>query len=141
MLENPEARSKLRRKLETWPDHRPGPVSINQALELLDMLDCQAKELIHMEHIIKEWRKRFKNRGRKNKSLKRKNALLEREADWLADEIGICSSALCEYSRNNPQCDNRHCGKCWRKRASLNDWKGVYPDGIKSVQKAVEQHK
>lgn len=39
MLESPEARAKLRHKLETWPDDRKCPVTINQALELLNMVE------------------------------------------------------------------------------------------------------
>lgn len=45
MLETPEARAKLRRKLETWPDDRKSPVTINQGLELLDMVDRLEKEV------------------------------------------------------------------------------------------------
>lgn len=41
MLESPEARAKLRRKLETWPDNRKSPVTINQGLELLDIVKKQ----------------------------------------------------------------------------------------------------
>lgn len=44
MLENPEARAKLRHKLETWPDDRKSPVTINQGIELLDMVERIEKE-------------------------------------------------------------------------------------------------
>ena len=43
MLETPDARAKLRRKLETCPDYRPSPVSINAGLELLDMVERQER--------------------------------------------------------------------------------------------------
>lgn len=39
MLESPEARAKLRRKLENWPDGHKSPVTINQGLELLDIAE------------------------------------------------------------------------------------------------------
>lgn len=44
MLEIPEARAKLRRKLETWPDDRKSPITINQGLELLDLVERLEKE-------------------------------------------------------------------------------------------------
>ena len=44
MLERPEARAKLRRKLESWPDDRKSPVTINQGLELLDMAERLERE-------------------------------------------------------------------------------------------------
>lgn len=44
MLETPEAQAKLRRKLETWPDDRKSPVTINQGLELLNMVERLEKE-------------------------------------------------------------------------------------------------
>lgn len=44
MLESHEVRAKLRRKLETWPEDRQSPVTINQALELLDLVERLEKE-------------------------------------------------------------------------------------------------
>ena len=44
MLETPEARAKLRRKLESWPEARKSPVTINQGLELLDMVERLERE-------------------------------------------------------------------------------------------------
>lgn len=44
MLETKEARAKLRHKLETWPDDRKCPLTINQGLELLNMVERLEKE-------------------------------------------------------------------------------------------------
>lgn len=44
MMDNPEARARLRRKLEIWPEGRHSPVSINTGLELLDIIDSLEKE-------------------------------------------------------------------------------------------------
>lgn len=58
MLETPEARAKLRRKLETWPDDRKSPVTINQGLELLDLVE-RLEEKLHKtemhEHYMMQW--------------------------------------------------------------------------------------
>ena len=43
MLETPEARARLRRKLELCPDWKRSPVSINAGFELLDMVERQEK--------------------------------------------------------------------------------------------------
>lgn len=44
MLDRPEMRGRLRRKLEQWPDGKGSPVTINDGLELLDIIDCLEKE-------------------------------------------------------------------------------------------------
>lgn len=58
MLETSEARAKLRLKLETWPDDRKSPVTINQGLELLDMVE-RLEEKLHKaemyEHYMMQW--------------------------------------------------------------------------------------
>lgn len=44
MLDKPENRARLRRKLEQWPDGKESPVTINDGLELLDMVERLEKE-------------------------------------------------------------------------------------------------
>lgn len=94
MLETPEARAKLRRKLESWPDDRKSPVTINQGLELLDMVERLEKEIAHSVQTINDWRRRFRHRGTKIKSLKSRIRRLEKEADWFASKC----AAVCQLS-------------------------------------------
>lgn len=55
-----------------------------------------------------------------------KIARLENEADWLADELGPCLSALCRYNRDDDHPnDGSHCVACWRERARRDDFRWV----------------
>lgn len=109
MIENPEYRARLKRKLEKWPDGNGSPVTINEGLELIAIVE-------HQEITIKEWRRRFKNRGRKNKSLKTKVARLEKEADWLAAHMK-CDNAFTPEQEAVCIAENGPCVKCLREAA------------------------
>lgn len=101
MLETTEDRAKLRRKLETWPNARISPVTINQGLELLDMVDKLTKE--NEELLANNYGPEILNdpqaltisyfagrmaegreRNIKEDKLLDEKAQLEKEADWLA---------------------------------------------------------
>lgn len=58
MLERPEKRARLRRRLEQWPGGRGSPLSINEGLELLDLVDrlqADLRRLTSAEHFANQF--------------------------------------------------------------------------------------
>lgn len=106
MLETPEARAKLRRKLETWPDDRESPVTINQRLELLNIIDKYEKALDGVKGLL-------------DMATERASAY-NKEADWMAEflisQIKTCPTIKAYRCKHQDNIDFpvSECVKCWR---------------------------
>lgn len=114
MLESPEARAKLRRKLETWPDDRKSPLTINQGLELLDTADKLEQE---NDRLKIELHDRDSSGGEIVKDMNQ----LEKEANWMAEflisQIKTCPTIKAYRCKqlDNTDFPVSECVKCWRE--------------------------
>ncbi len=123
MLETAESRARLRDMLQHWPYDISSPVTVNQGLELLDMVDELSREKEKLEKKVNDQKSRI---GRKvqrieilEKNLTRLHEAyhgLNKEADWLAKFVGKheCIKGVPEITI----CPSMEaCKNCWREGA------------------------